>query len=189
MTWLWPLGDRFEGWPDAPGRFAAVRRYDMHTGIDLYAPPGTEVVAVERGKVVLVEDFTGPRAGSPWWHDTQAVLVEGASGVVCYGEMTPIVKLGAEVERGDLLGHVERVLRRDKGRPTSMLHVELYRPGTRETVHWDLDEPQPEDLLDPTDLLVEALAEARMISEAELTKRLLGMFEDAKGEPGPDGGS
>jgi len=159
--WLWPLRDAPCLWPDEPGRFGVRRRFDTHTGVDLYAEPGTEVVAVEAGRVVLVENFTGPKADSPWWHDTQAVLVEGESGVVCYGEMTPVVEFEADVARGEFLGHVKRVLRNDKGRPTSMLHVELYVTGTRETAHWGLDAPQPEELLDPTPQLLDALAQAR----------------------------
>jgi len=160
-TWLWPL---FEGpcaLPDAPGGFGAVRRHDVHTGVDLYTYPGMPVLAVEDGTVVSVEKFTGPDAGSPWWNDTQAVLVEGASGVVVYGEMIPLdkVQVGADVLRGDCLGCVRTVLRQDKGRPTTMLHLELMRPGSRETVWWQHGEEMPACLLDPTRHLERALEE------------------------------
>ncbi len=139
--------------PDEPGRFAAIRRHDRHTGIDLYCEQGDEVFAIENGVVVAIEDFTGPKAGSRWWHDTQAVLIEGASGVICYGEIEIAVTLGQSVTAGALIGRVKTVLIKDKGRPMNMLHLELYRHGTRETTWWHLGEDQPTSLLDPTCLL------------------------------------
>lgn len=147
--------------PEAPepGGFGALRRHDIHTGVDLYAEPGERVVAVEAGVVVAVEDFTGSRAGSPWWHDTRALLVEGVSGVVLYGEIDPDVEVGDAVGRGSALGRVRTVLRHDKGLPMTMLHLERYAPGTRASVWWRHGEPRPDALLDPTTCLVEAVDE------------------------------
>ena len=155
-----------------PGAFGAIRKHDIHTGIDLYCSDNEPVFAVEDGTVVAIEDFTGPGAGSPWWNTTQAILVEGASGVICYGEITIFesigvweteygevegeepIKVGDRVNAGDTLGFVRRVLKKDKGvTPTSMLHFELYKPGTTGSVWWHHGEPQPEALLDPTELL------------------------------------
>jgi len=137
-----------------PGAFGATRKFDVHTGVDLYVPEGTEVHAVESGRVVSVEDFTGPSAGYPWWHDTQAILVEGASGVLLYGEVTASVLVGETVLEGQFLGRVKRVLVKDKGTPVSMLHFERYAPGVRQSTVWGLGESQPEGLLDPTSLLL-----------------------------------
>lgn len=162
MSWIWPLVSVCAGMPDEPGRFGTVRKYDVHTGVDLYAEPGTLVQAVEDGVVVAIEDFTGPRAGSPWWNDTQALLVEGLSGVVVYGEICVQSRLqeGVLVRRGDCLGHVVTVLRKDKGRPRTMLHLELMRHGSRKTVWWNLDKPMPPVLDDPTEHLEQALRES-----------------------------
>jgi hypothetical protein len=113
---------------------------------------------MEAGKVVAIEDFTGAAAGSPWWLDTKSVLVEGESGVVCYGEITPEsdLRVGDSVVRGQQLGAVKMVLRKDKGRPRSMLHLELHRPGTTRTSPWMHGDPRPATLLDATELLIEA---------------------------------
>lgn len=159
MTWRWPLWCGPAGLPDEPGRFGAVRRHDVHTGVDLYTYSGMPVLAVEEGVVVAVEKFTGPAAGSPWWNDTEAVLVEGASGVVCYGEIAAReeIVVGAHVQREDCVGCVKTVLRKDKGRPMTMLHVELYEHGARETVWWRHGESRPQGLLDPTARLEQAL--------------------------------
>lgn len=140
-----------------PGSFGAVRKFDIHTGVDLYVPEGTEVYAMEAGRVISIEDFTGPTAGSPWWLDTQAILIEGASGVLLYGEVEAAVSVGGQVTEGQFLGRVKRVLVKDKGKPVTMLHFERYEPGVRSSVTWEVTDPMPKGLLDPTELLLNAL--------------------------------
>lgn len=125
------------------GRFGGIRKYDRHTGVDLYCAEGDPVYAFEDGKVLRICNFTGEIAGSPWWNDTKAVLIEGNSGVLLYGEMKPI-ELGEEVKKGDLIGHVVRVLKKDKGLPTCMLHMECYEHGYQgEGEWWRLNEEKP----------------------------------------------
>jgi hypothetical protein len=139
-----------------PGAFGAVRKHDIHTGVDIYCDPWATVRTVEEGTVVAVEAFTGKIADSPWWNDTWAVLIEGASGVICYGEISPNAdfKPGTTLPWGFIVGNVLTVLKEDKGvTPTSMLHFELYRHGTKKTVWWHHGEEKPEELLDPTELL------------------------------------
>jgi murein DD-endopeptidase MepM/ murein hydrolase activator NlpD len=132
-----------------PGAFGFVRKHHIHEGVDLYAPEGTPVTAVEKGVVVGVMPFTGEHAGYPNWENTWCVLVEGKTGVVVYGEIDPSVHFGDEVRAGDLIGTIMRVLKNDKGRPMSMLHLELYVRGTRDVVEWT-GLPQDPSHLDPT---------------------------------------
>lgn len=145
---------------DHRGAFGKVRKHDIHTGVDLYCPINTKIFAVEGGRVIAIENFTGPDADdpSPWWHDTQALLVEGESGVVLYGEvMIPdIINVGHPVKKGELIAFSRQVLKKDKGLPMCMLHFELYKPGTVESVWWLPKDKQPENLLNPTDKLREA---------------------------------
>lgn len=150
MTWQRPLL-QMPVVPESPhpGSFGAVRRHDIHTGVDLYCDEGSLVFAVQSGIVVNVIPFTGPDAESPWWRDTKAVMVEGESGVVLYGEIAPVVSIGDKVIAGRLLGYAKRVLVKDKGLPTCMLHLELYKTGTRDAVWWR-GGPCPKSLLDPT---------------------------------------
>lgn len=152
----WPLlhTDRTVHLNNHPGSFGAIRKYDIHTGVDLYCYEGTPVVAIEDGIVISIEDFTGPKADSPWWNPTQAVLVKGSSGVVCYGEVSTSLSIGDALKAGSLIGDVIPVLKKDKGTPQSMLHFELYTNDFKETVWWYHGEPQPETLLDPTNLLL-----------------------------------
>ncbi len=166
--WRWPLLGAPKPPPstDSPGSFGAMRLHDRHTGIDLYTDPGTEVYACEPGVIVGIEKFTGPDAGSPWWHTTRALLIEGESGVILYGEIDPCRELclRQRVARGTLLGTVLRVLKNDKGRPHTMLHLELYTPGTRESTWWMLGDSKPHTLLDPTELLAQSYQFALLTS-------------------------
>lgn len=141
-----------------PGSFGFKRTHHTHEGVDLYCEEGTPVSAVEDGRVVSVLPFTGEIAGLPWWLDTYVVLVEGLSGVVAYGEIHPTVEVGASLTAGDVLGHVQRVLRNDKGRPMSMLHLELHETGTRTCPEWTEALGRPFSLRDPTPLLRQASA-------------------------------
>lgn len=182
MTWLSPVhrrlvptddsmsfndfGPSATGLPLFPhkGAFAVPRKYHVHEGVDLYVPEYTPVTAVEDGVCVDVQPFTGAVAGSPWWNDTWAVLVEGHTGVVVYGEVVPIGYTAEDpgqllrhtsVKAGSVVGFVTPVLKTNKGRPTSMLHLELHTHGTREVPAWDRGGDPPRTLRDPTPHLME----------------------------------
>ncbi len=138
-----------------PGAFGFRRRFHFHEGVDLYVPEGTAVLAVESGTVLAVKQFTGPELGHPWWRKTWAVWVQGASGVVLYGELAPAEGLapGHLVQAGAQLGAVVPVLTKDKGRPMAMLHLELHQDGSTEAPEWLIDVPRPSVLRDPTPML------------------------------------
>lgn len=138
---------------DGPASFGAKRKYDIHTGVDLYCDYKEKVFAIEDGIVVNIENFTGESAGSPWWNETKSILVEGKSGVILYGEVEPLVEVGDKIVEGQLIAKVLTVLKKNKGKnPINMLHIELYTHGTKNSVWW-YDE-KPEQLMDITDLLL-----------------------------------
>lgn len=139
-----------------PGAFGSSRKHDVHTGVDLYALDGEPVWAMSTGTVVAVIPFTGQHANCPWWLDTDAIAVEDQTGIWLYGEIgvASWAKIGATVLEGEVIGYVKRVLRTDKGRPTSMLHLERYIHGCRAFAPiWNLGAPQPTELIDPTPFL------------------------------------
>lgn len=161
MRWTYPLPHAIKRLPrpGEPGCFGAVRKHDVHTGVDLYCADAEFVQAVEHGKIVSIEQFTGAQVGSPWWNDTWAVLVKGHSGIVCYGELSmPIPhKVGDSIGVCGLIGMVATVLKKDKGLPMSMLHLELYDSGSECPVWWHHGQPRPKGLRDPTALLKNAI--------------------------------
>lgn len=146
-----PTGNHF-------GAFGTTRKFDMHTGVDLYCNEGDEVFAIEEGQIVSKAWFTGPSVNMPWWNDTQAIAVRGKSGVINYGEViiNSNLNVGDFIKEGQLLGCVTPVLKKDKGKvpSTSMLHLELYKDYYGDWILWEVGKPQPQNLLDPTNLLL-----------------------------------
>lgn len=167
--WSFPLS-RTNGIPKGnhPGAFGYKRKHDHHTGVDLYCDMAYmyhPVYTVEAGTVVQIESFTGASDNSPWWNDTKCVMIEGASGVVNYGEIQPesIIRVGDKIERGKQIGKVVPVLKEGKERPDlpghsrAMLHLELYEHGVRKASDaWNHDGSKPKGLKDPTQYLLDA---------------------------------
>ena len=154
------------------GTFGAVRKHDIHTGVDLYTVENATVYAMEDGVVATVEQFTGPPE-SPWWLVTYVVMVEGPSGVIAYGEVSPQVQEGDRVVEGQEIARVIPVLPEGKerydipGHSRYMLHLELYVPDTRRPVWWLKGAEQPCELLDPMPLLSKAWNERAVSHLAE----------------------
>ena len=91
-------------------------------------------------------------------------MIEGSTGVINYGELVnperySFVKLGQTIRRGWPVGYVKQVLFSDRWRPDipghscAMLHLELYKHGTREFADWHDPSKNP-NLLDPTKYLL-----------------------------------
>jgi len=151
-----------------PGAFGIDRHLHVHTGVDLYAPHGAPVAAIETGRVIKVAWFTGPSIGLPWWQDTRAVYIEGPSGVMNYGEIQeyPNIKVGDIIYKGENFGYVIPVLKKYKGRPMSMLHFELYDHGyVDDWGEWKIGEPNPEHLKDPTSILLSIMDSVPIASD------------------------
>lgn len=143
--------------PPHPGAFGVQRKKHVHEGVDLYMPQAAPVFAVEAGEVLAVRPFTGPALGHDWWLHTDGVWVAGASGVVVYGEIESQVTVGQRVNAGERIGAVTRVLKKDKGRPTSMLHLELRAHGDTTDIEWPDFANRPPTLRDPTPMLLECI--------------------------------
>lgn len=152
-----------------PGAFGAVRKYDRHTGIDLYGHPGQLAMAMEPGEVVAVGAFTGPKAGTRWWLDTDYVLVRNnAGGFWLYGELLPAVRVGDLVLRGSKVGELTPVLPVEKHRPdipghsVTMLYLERYNDlYTPDQPVADWIKSRPNFLEDPTPYLIHILHKIR----------------------------
>lgn len=143
-----------------PGAFGAIRKFDIHEGVDIYTHADAPVYAVEDGVVTAVYEFTGKNANCSWWNPTWCVKIEGKSGVVTYGELSkPTIKVGKGVIGGlTVVGHVTPVLKPEKYRPdirnhsVAMLHLEL-RTETCHLDGWQLEGQRDKKLLDPTPYL------------------------------------
>jgi len=155
---------------DHLGAFSTKRKKHRHEGVDLYCQEGDAVYAIEDGEVVLIEHFTGELANSPWWNNTQATHIEGESGVIVYGEIeAAMYPIGYKVKQGDPIGRVKTVLKKDKGRPITMLHVELYEHGSRSSVEWHpWEENPPQFLKNPTNLIIQAAKNSEALQDENI---------------------
>ena len=137
------------------GSFGVERKHDMHTGVDFYCEPGSRVFSLYSGEVVDVFQFTGEAVGSPWWNDTQAVVVKSGGLIFVYGEVRSAVEIGQQVSQGQCLGYVRPVLKKDKGvTPTCMLHLEVWvEQWYIKNCTWRLGDMKPTGLLNPMEFV------------------------------------
>ena len=147
-----------------PGAFGAVRKFDIHEGVDIYCERWARVYAMEDGEVVASYHYTGNVAKCGWWNDTWCIKIKGKSGVITYGELEmpelnrKLPSVGTFVKAGDFIGVVGQVLKDDKKRDdirnhnVCMLHVEL-RTENCHIDGWKLGEDRDKKLLDPTPYL------------------------------------
>ncbi len=111
-----------------------------HAGIDLIAPPGTPIRAIADGKIIRFGSF---------WGGTYMLLVDHGDFVINYGEnsgMAPGLSVGSTVKAGQIIARVGRL-----NTGSSMLHFEMYTPGTTDNAHWY--STRPSNLMDPTDFI------------------------------------
>lgn len=142
---------------DHPGSYLYERKNHIHEGIDLYCNDGQEVVSVYDGVVTNIIPFTGEIVNTPWWNNTYAVVIEHNDYVLIYGEIIPTENLviGQNVSAGQLIGKVTTVLKKDKGRPMNMLHLEMYKKGTTNSVGIIKDYNSiPDNILNPITILL-----------------------------------
>lgn len=157
--WSLPLGKYL------PAGFGARRKFNLHTGIDLFCNHGQMLAAVEAGTVVSIKDFSKNKNKSPWLNKTRAILIEGRSGVVAYCNVIERTGLtvGTKVEAGEIIGNVVRINKKQRKNDICMLHLELYKAGTRKRVTWSYNYPKPPQLLDPSKYLITAITDSTVI--------------------------
>jgi Peptidase family M23 len=147
---VWPLPDvTLRRWTFGASRGGGSRR---HAGVDLYARRGSVVLAPEAGEIVATQRFNGPNA--------VALLIQTDTG--------PVILLGEVEPRSWQQFGLSRGSRVDAGQPVAtvginpggsqMLHLEMYRDGTRKNHRWYAGQEAPDELLDPTGYLQSAKA-------------------------------
>jgi len=143
---IFPLRERPDQDYHTGGRaFGADRPGRKHAGCDLIAPPGTEVLAMADGEVIL----------DPYhfYKDTYALEVKHANGmVVRYGEIADQVpsgvEAGASVSQGQVIA---RIGLSDTG--SHMLHLEMYSGDETGSLTGGGPYKRRADLVNPTSYL------------------------------------
>ena len=128
-SWRNNLGDLVEiPIGNHPGAFNFKRKNHYHEGVDLYAQNNEPIYNIKDAIIINIHPFTGKNANSPWWEDTFCVLTKSSTCYFLYGEIipNPLLKIGDFIKEGALIGKIKTVLKKDKGLPMSMLHLECY---------------------------------------------------------------
>lgn len=116
-----------------------VRKGLRHGAVDLMAPPGTPVLAMDTGVVT--------RGPYPFFRGTYALEVEHPTFIARYCEIarTAEVGVGSQVEAGQVIAYVGNQPGHD------MLHLEMYS-GTSQGDLTQMGRPYDRraDLIDPT---------------------------------------
>lgn len=145
VSWSLPIGKYH------PAGFGYSKSHNIHTGIDLYVPEGSTVHSVEDGTIIDIFKFTGPKTIYPQLLPTEAVVVNGATGLVLYGEVEVLEGL----QIGQLIGAGAKIANIICAVPDQpMLHLELHKHGSKIPCLWKQGHPQPKSLLDPTSYLL-----------------------------------
>jgi murein DD-endopeptidase MepM/ murein hydrolase activator NlpD len=145
---FWPVPDSYEKSPPAggaPGSFWEDRGDRHHCGVDIYAPKGSTVHAIEDGEVTGTGVFTSPEK-VPYWNTTYYVLVDHGNGLASkYAELGDVVvKAGDSVKRGQIIGHVGSVLNAEKITLDSPPYIQLLkRNGHPCMLHFELYDRMP----------------------------------------------
>ena len=86
----------------APRRNTALNQRYKHTGIDIYGPIGTPIIAAEKGRIFSIyKDKDSPRAGN-------TINLSGTAYLTRYLHLETIkVDAGANVEAGETIGTLE----------------------------------------------------------------------------------
>ncbi len=178
MSFRWPVVNvRQQEIPAAKkaGGFLENRGDRVHCGVDIYAPKGSDVIAMAPGRVLSVDLFTSPKQVS-YWNATYQVIIQHDLDLYCrYAELHDVVvHHDTRVAAGELIGHVGQVLNPDKidtqspryiqrlakNTNLSMLHFEIYRSKPKNTPsylggNWFATDLPP-GLIDPTSILKNA---------------------------------
>jgi murein DD-endopeptidase MepM/ murein hydrolase activator NlpD len=107
-------------WVNSMGSFGASRGGSRaHAGCDIYAPKGTWIHAIAKGKVIQ-----GPY---PFYCGTYAIEIDHGDFVARYGEIqaSTVVRTGNRVKAGQRIGRVGHLI--GISVPSDMLHLELYK--------------------------------------------------------------
>jgi murein DD-endopeptidase MepM/ murein hydrolase activator NlpD len=150
----WPVPAIPHRLPQAgePGSFREGRGDRTHCGVDLHAPPGSVVVAIERGTVIGTGIATSPEI-LPYWNLTRSVTIESGEGRIWrYGEMAAVlVREGDYVAGGQVIGTVGQVLNCGKVSRRSPGYIrDLCSQGAASMLHLELSDrllPEGEDYL------------------------------------------
>ena len=109
----WPVPESFDKRvpsKGSPGSFWEDRYNQYNCGVDIYAPEGAEVLAVDNGTVIKKGVFSHPEYGR-YFHETYYVIIKTKTKLFMkYAALSEIdVAIGEKVQKGQKIGTVGKV--------------------------------------------------------------------------------
>ena len=169
---IWPVPDSYSKTLPKDGErgsFWENRGDRFHVGVDIFAPPGADVLAVQNGKVIDIGIFTTPEQAKHLNKSYYITIKTSQNLNIKYAEVTNIVvRIGDFVNAGQKIAEVAKVLNEEhlshntphylrdmieKGM-VSMLHLESYIAPIAEVRPYSygnyLGKTKPYSVIDPT---------------------------------------
>jgi hypothetical protein len=154
IPFIFPLKLKVDSYLKFPSRYNDGRDKDSdgkyqrrHAGCDLYAPVGSEIIAVKDGVII--------QSPYEFYDGTYAIEIDHEDFVCRYGELQSnvptYVKAGASIKQGQVIGYVGKL----QTVAQSMLHFEMFsgeQTGAL-TKKKNLPFQRRSDLIDPTNFL------------------------------------
>lgn len=126
----------------------------FHAGVDILAPFGSDIVAIESGIVKNIFLFTYPELDKFYkYENTYAIAIKHKDGnYALYCEIQkPKLKIGQKIKAGQKIAKVGRIFAH---RPKhTMLHFEYHSKLPKKTTKWYANK-RPKGLLNPTKYLI-----------------------------------
>jgi len=153
MEKIWPIPTVKKHLPKSKHKRGFARNHEdkrFHAGVDILAPFGSDICAIENGVVRNVFLFTYPELDKHYkYKNTHAIAIEHDDGnFALYCEIQkPKLKIGDKVKIGQKIAKVGMIFA-DKPKHT-MLHFEYHNELPKETTKWYAGK-KPKSLLNPT---------------------------------------
>lgn len=172
---FWPVPDSYaDEFPDneSQGGFWERRDDRFHCGVDVYAPPGSKVLAIESGQVIEKGRFTSPES-KDYWQTSYYLIIKTPEKInYKYAELCDLcVHVGDYISSGQQLGTICEVINPEKvgikapfyikelarSSRISMLHLELYHSPVTEILPYSggnyYGEVKPNSIINPNEFL------------------------------------
>lgn len=149
---LWPLASEPKAWTKG-GSFGAPRPSSKsperhHQGVDLYAPVGAKVYAMEDGIISGSQGWSGPKTKGLWVEspDTGIAILYGAVAPGSYKSK------GTKVKRGEVIATIG-----EYPQGSSMAHIEIWDKTRIPRPRWNWNAARPAGNYDPAEYLARAM--------------------------------
>jgi len=137
---VWPVPDSYsKDIPrnGEPGSFWEDRGDRFHCGIDIYAPEGSEVLAIQNGRVIDVGVFTNSDDYA-YWNKSYFIIIKTPQNVIYkYAELGEVlVHVGDFTSAGQSIGIIGQVLNPEEISHTTPYYIhELIRQNKVAMLH------------------------------------------------------